>query len=137
MSPMGVRRRRLGGVLLAATLGLGLTSATASAAPSNDRPEVQQAMDALAAAGIAGVQLRIHDDAGDWTGSAGVRELSGGKVPTNGRFRAGSITKTFVSTVVLQLVDEGRLALDDPIARYLPSYGFDPRITVRMLLQHT
>jgi D-alanyl-D-alanine carboxypeptidase len=137
ISLMGVRRRKLGGVLLAATLGLGLTSATASATPTPDRPDVRQAMVALTDAGIAGVQLRIHDDDGDWTASAGVRELSGGKVPTNGRFRAGSITKTFVSTVMLQLVDEGKVVLDNSITRYLPEYGFDPRITVRMLMQHT
>jgi D-alanyl-D-alanine carboxypeptidase len=43
----------------------------------------------------------------------------------------------FVSTVVLQLVDEDRIALDDPVDEYLPEYGLDPRITVRMLLQHT
>lgn len=132
---MGVRRK-LGGVLLAVTLAVGLSSATASAT-GHGRPDLRQALAALADSGAAGVQLRVHDDQGDWTGAAGVRELSGGKVPTDGRFRAGSITKTFVSTVVLQLVDEGRVALDAPVAGYLPAYGFDPRITVRMLLQHT
>jgi D-alanyl-D-alanine carboxypeptidase len=131
----GRTSRRLGGMMLAATLVVGLTSGTASATPG--RADLRQAMNALADTGVAGVQLRIHDDEGDWTGSAGVRELSGGKVPTNGHFRAGSITKVFVSTVVLQLVDEGAVALDDPVDDYLPEYGLDPRITVRMLLQHT
>jgi D-alanyl-D-alanine carboxypeptidase len=123
---------RLGGVLVA----VGLTGSPVSAAPP-DRDALRQAMTELARSGAAGVQLRVHDERGDWVGSAGVRELSGGKVPANGRFRAGSITKTFVSTVVLQLVDEGRMALDDPVDEYLPEYGLDPRITVRMLLQHT
>jgi D-alanyl-D-alanine carboxypeptidase len=134
---MGASRRRLGGVLLAATLAAGTVGATpASADPG--RPDLQQARVALADAGVAGVQVRIHDEQGDWAGSAGVRELDdGGKVPTNGRFRAGSITKTFVSTVVLQLVDEGKVSLDEPIGSYLPEYGIDPRITVRMLLRHT
>jgi D-alanyl-D-alanine carboxypeptidase len=53
-------------------------------------------------------------------------------------FRAGSVTKTFVATVVLQLAGEGRLALDDTLARWVPgvlSYG--DRVTVRHLLQHT
>jgi D-alanyl-D-alanine carboxypeptidase len=35
-------------------------------------------------------------------------------------FRIGSITKTLTATVILQLVDEGMLSLDDPLARYLP-----------------
>ena len=36
------------------------------------------------------------------------------------RFRVGSITKTFVATVVLQLVGEGKLSLDDSMERVLP-----------------
>jgi D-alanyl-D-alanine carboxypeptidase len=114
---------------------VGLTTGTASANPGRDA--LRQAMTELVAAGAAGVQVRVRDDQGAWVGSAGVRELSGGKVPTNGRFRAGSITKTFVSVVVLQLVDEGEVALDGSVAEYLPEYGLDQRITVRMLLQHT
>ena len=54
------------------------------------------------------------------------------------RVRIGSVTKTFVATVVLQLVAEHRLALGDTIARWLP--GLVPGgggITVQELLQHT
>ena len=54
------------------------------------------------------------------------------------RVRVGSVTKTFVATVVLQLVAEHRLALGDTIARWLP--GLVPGgggITVQELLQHT
>jgi D-alanyl-D-alanine carboxypeptidase len=53
------------------------------------------------------------------------------------RFRAGSITKTFTATIVLKLVDEGKLRLADPVARYLP--GLVPaarHITIRQLLGH-
>jgi D-alanyl-D-alanine carboxypeptidase len=54
------------------------------------------------------------------------------------RFRIGSITKTFVATVVLQLAAEHDLSLDDTVDHWLP--GLVPRgkrITVRMLLNHT
>jgi D-alanyl-D-alanine carboxypeptidase len=54
------------------------------------------------------------------------------------RFRAGSITKTFVAVVVLQLVAEHRLRLGDTVERWLP--GLVPngrRITLRELLAHT
>jgi len=55
----------------------------------------------------------------------------------NDRFRAGSITKTFVAVVVLQLVDERRLRLDDTIGRWLPGLVTGGgRITVRQLLGH-
>ena len=54
------------------------------------------------------------------------------------RFRVGSITKTFVATVVLQLVGEGRLSLDEPVGRRLPGLlANGDTITVRQLLNHT
>ncbi|MCM3257907.1 beta-lactamase family protein [Paenibacillus lautus] len=59
------------------------------------------------------------------------------KPPTNGHFRIGSNIKTFTATVMLQLVAEGRIGLDEPAVDYLPEFGLDRRITVRMLLQHT
>ncbi len=58
------------------------------------------------------------------------------------RVHIGSITKTFVATVVLQLAAEGRLSLNDSVQKWLPGvstgHGYDPaRITVRQLLQQT
>ncbi|GAB2957319.1 serine hydrolase domain-containing protein [Saccharothrix stipae] len=48
------------------------------------------------------------------------------------------MTKTFVATVVLQLVGEGRLGLDDPVADHLPGLlPYAEPITVRQLLGHT
>ncbi|MFB6892183.1 serine hydrolase domain-containing protein [Kitasatospora sp. NPDC056327] len=74
-----------------------------------------------------------------WRGGAGTSDLAGGQpVRPDGRFRIGSVTKAFVSTVVLQLVAEGRLRLDDPVERHLP--GLVPNggaISVRQLLNHT
>lgn len=93
--------------------------------------------------------------------TAGVADVRTGRriLPTD-RFRAGSITKTVIATVVLQLVAEHRLELDDPVTRHLPAdaaaalrrsgpdrpgYG-RPRpdgpehhrpVTVRQLLGHT
>ncbi|MFD6396959.1 serine hydrolase [Nocardia sp. NPDC060249] len=43
-------------------------------------------------------------------------------VPVDGTFRIGSVTTMFVDTVVLQLVSEGHLGLDDPVADHLPQY---------------
>ncbi|WP_055628386.1 serine hydrolase domain-containing protein, partial [Streptomyces hirsutus] len=51
-------------------------------------------------------------------------------------FRIGSVSKTFSSVVLLQLVDEGRLELDAPVNHYLPGLLPDDRITVRHLLTH-
>ncbi|MFD7153958.1 serine hydrolase domain-containing protein [Kribbella sp. NPDC059898] len=86
-----------------------------------------------------GAVAEVRDGGHVWRGSSGVAELGTSRpVPAAGRFRAGSITKTFVSTVVLQLVAEGRMRLDDPVERWLP--GVVPNggnITVRQLLNHT
>jgi D-alanyl-D-alanine carboxypeptidase len=43
----------------------------------------------------------------------------------------------FVATVVLRLVEDGRLELDRPVIDYLPDFEHDRRITVRQLLNHT
>jgi len=136
--------RRAAVMALAVTLlgGAAAPEAAAAAGPKaaagQDRPELQEAIQSIVDSGFAGVQLRVHDQRGDWVGSAGVRRLGeAAKPPTNGRFRIGSITKTFTSTVVLQLVAEGKVGLDTPAAHYLPQFKLDRRITVRMLLQHT
>jgi len=52
-------------------------------------------------------------------------------------WNVGSATKTFVAVVVLQLAEEGRLDLDEGIARWFPDLPQADRITPRMLLQHT
>jgi CubicO group peptidase (beta-lactamase class C family) len=53
-------------------------------------------------------------------------------------FRLGSITKQFSAAVLLQLVDEGKVSLDDRISKYLPGYpkpGADA--TIAQILNHT
>ena len=71
----------------------------------------------------------------------GVRLITSGRernepVAADARFRVGSITKTFVATVVMQLADEGRLRLDDPLSRYVPASPWAD-VTLRQLLSHT
>jgi D-alanyl-D-alanine carboxypeptidase len=58
------------------------------------------------------------------------------------RFRSGSVLKTFVAVTVMQLVEEGKLSLDDTLPTVLPHHVIarfpdSSRITVRMLLNHT
>jgi D-alanyl-D-alanine carboxypeptidase len=56
------------------------------------------------------------------------------------RFRIGSMNKMFTAVATLQLVDAGKLALDDPIGKHLPDYPnkeIASKVTVRHLLTHT
>src|ERR1700722_2184873 len=61
---------------------------------------------------------------------------------TDSVFKIGSITKTWTGTLVMQLVDEGLLDIDQPVARYLPDFDLADSaaakaMTVRQLLCHT
>lgn len=49
----------------------------------------------------------------------------------------GSISKTYTAVAVLRLVEQGRLSLDDPVARFLPSFPRGSEITIRHLLEQT
>lgn len=65
------------------------------------------------------------------------------KLRDSGVFRLASMTKLIVSVAALALVDEGRLKLDDPVAKHVAFFrpkladGREPAITVRQLLTHT
>jgi D-alanyl-D-alanine carboxypeptidase len=139
-------RSKLAGprTILAACLTVAaLVAASAMAKPATGRntqtPDLQKDVDTLVAAGAPGAVLVVRD--GDRT----VRLASGladvaGKRPMRpaDRFRIASLTKSYVATVVLQLVAEGKLSLNDTLERRLP--GLVPngdKITIRQLLGHT
>lgn len=71
--------------------------------------------------------------------AAGMADLDAGRpADTDTVYRLASITKQFASAIILQLVDEGQVALDAPLSAYLPDYR-EPgaSATVRQLLNHT
>jgi D-alanyl-D-alanine carboxypeptidase len=86
--------------------------------------------------------LVARGDQPRWVGAVGYADLTHSTpFSTETPFRVGSITKVFVSTLALQLVQEKKLALEEPITRYLPELTDRipgaGRITVRHLLAHT
>ncbi|MER5254135.1 serine hydrolase domain-containing protein [Streptomyces sp. NPDC002855] len=148
---MAARKRRLTGVaaVMAMTVTAGAFAAPALAGESgggghSDRHRAtQKAMEAAVNENAPGVTAQARDKHGTWNSAAGIGDLER-RTPrgAHDRYRVGSITKTFVSTVVLQLVAEGELRLDDKVGRWLPGVvegnGHDgDRITVRQLLNHT
>jgi CubicO group peptidase (beta-lactamase class C family) len=58
-------------------------------------------------------------------------------MPADAVMQIGSVTKQFTATAILQLQDAGLLDIDRTVVSYLPNYAFDPRITLRMLLNQT
>src|SRR5512132_2146648 len=103
------------------------------------RPDFQRMLEYVRDKGAPGVIALVRNGSETWRGATGLANLQAKRELKPGdRFRVASVTKTFVATVVLQLVGEGRLRLDDTIERSLP--GTLPqgrRITIRQLLNHT
>jgi CubicO group peptidase (beta-lactamase class C family) len=56
---------------------------------------------------------------------------------TEMRYSIGSISKQFTSAAVLLLAEEGKLSLDDPVAKYVPNLTRANEVTIRQLLSHT
>jgi D-alanyl-D-alanine carboxypeptidase len=127
-------------------------SAMSLAAPAGPRfdpdlaRELQQALrDALRDPSITAPGAILHVRSrklGAWTGVAGLGRVAPDvRMRRHDRFRAGSIAKPFVSVVVLQLAERGRLSLDAPLPEVLPAsvigrFANTADITVRMLLGH-
>ncbi|WP_433599367.1 serine hydrolase domain-containing protein [Nocardia sp. CA-135953] len=119
--------------------------AASSAQPAAVHPQVLQARldDLVRSTFVPGGQLVVTADGDATQINSGVGDLAtGAPFPDDAQVRIASNTKTFVATVVLQLVGEGRVELDAPIEHYLPGVVRGPGgdgnlITVRNLLQHT
>lgn len=114
------------------------------------RDAVRRAVDALVRDdGFPAALATVRDERGRSRDLvAGVGDLStGARVPADGQVRFASNSKTFVAVAVMQLVGEGKVALDAPIGTYLPGLVDNERagaervdgdaITVRQVLQHT
>ena len=132
-------------VPLAAAIALGAAGGTASAAPSKGEAEsLKSRAQGLLGDGYPAALAAVTDSKGESAGVAvGKGNVETGQAPPmDGEVRIGSNTKTFVAVVVMQLVQEGKVGLDEPIETYLPGLikgeGVDgSKITVRQLLQHT
>lgn len=136
--------------LCAAAL-LGLAPVAAPAAQAQDPAGIQQLLDSVLAANPGVPGLAVHLESPrlgiSWTGVAGLADRDRG-VPLSPRHghRIASNTKTYVAAAILRLWEQGRLGLDDPVARHLSPEairllrggGYDPAaIRIRHLLSHT
>lgn len=98
---------------------------------------------AVTLARLPGIAVEVRTGHQTWYGSAGMADTAAHRPRhPEDRFRIGSITKTFVATVMLQLAAENELDLDEPIGKRLPGLvrgnGHDgDAVTVRQLLNHT
>ncbi|UPK74556.1 beta-lactamase family protein [Nocardioidaceae bacterium SCSIO 66511] len=135
-----MKRAQLAIAAVTTTLAVIASGSVAGASPDRDHDAgLHRQLDELVAVGAVGAVAEVRDGDNVWRSASGVAEIGKHRgVPVHGRFRIGSITKTFLATVVLQLADEHRLRLDDSIEKWLPGTVPDGRaITIRQLLDHT
>jgi D-alanyl-D-alanine carboxypeptidase len=126
--------------LLAVTCLTATLQAPGDAIAASQRTRLDRLARTLVDAGAPGVIVRVDDGRGhpiqiaeqaSWTRPDHV-------LRAGDEFRMGSNTKTMMATLVLQLVAEGRLALTDPVEKWLPGQVPNGKaITLRMLLNHT
>ncbi len=96
---------------------------------------------------VFGAALHVDGPGIDWEGAVGFADPEGGVAMTSEHpVRLASNTKTYVAAAILRLMEQGRLELDQSIARHIPPEfneilirgGYDPEaITIRYLLTHT
>jgi D-alanyl-D-alanine carboxypeptidase len=88
---------------------------------------------------VPGFQAFVRtSDGKTWSGVSGTTDLARKNLmQREDILRIGSVTKTFTAVIVLKLVEEGRLNLDDFIAKWFPDFPNAEQISVRQLLSHT
>lgn len=85
---------------------------------------------------VPGAFAVVHTPDGTIDASVGSTNIGGNRPPeVDDVFRIGSVTKTMTGITILQLVDEGRLAVEDPIEKFIPGVPEGARITIANLLQ--
>jgi D-alanyl-D-alanine carboxypeptidase len=118
---------------------LACTAVLVGAGTASDDPILQHAADRLIATSDIPAVITLVEQNGERTiVSAGEAEIGGRKARPNDSFWAGSITKSFVATVVMQLVAEHKLRLDNRLSKLLPGrFRQGRKIRLRNLLNHT
>ena len=139
-------------LLVALAANAGATSPQAAASPADD-PEVK-AQIALFSAWLDGqIAIRnlpgvvvglVSDQNLIWAEGFGHAEVETERpMAIDTRFRMASHSKLFTATAIMQLREQGKVRLDDPVADYLPWFTFqsaapdDPPITIEHLLTHS
>ncbi|MEX1275803.1 MAG: serine hydrolase domain-containing protein, partial [Bacteroidota bacterium] len=125
--------------ILSATL-LTLALFTAGYAQSPDKAKLDQFFDRLAEKNKAMGSLTIAKDSNAlYTRAIGYSQIKGTeKIPLTAatRFRIGSVTKMFTATMILQLVEEGKLKLTDTLGKFFPQVANAQKITIAQILAH-
>jgi D-alanyl-D-alanine carboxypeptidase len=93
---------------------------------------------AFAATAVPGVVVGVRTPQGTWTKAYGVADITTNEpLTTDVHHRVGSVTKTFTGTIIMQLVSDEKIALTDPISKYVPNVPNGSNITILQLANMT
>ena len=116
-------------------------SANGSGEPASGEPAYAAAMtsamtQAMKDNAVPGLVILVRSPKGDWSAVLGTAEIGTDKPwSLNDHFRIGSNTKTMTGTVILQLAQEGKLKLTDPVSKYVPGVPGGDKITIANLAE--
>jgi CubicO group peptidase (beta-lactamase class C family) len=128
-------RKLLFGITLAAGCGSATTEVKPAASLDEFRARIEQMRAEHHIQAISAVITK--EQAIVWRGSFGGTDNVSFRLGDTTVFHLASLTKPFASTVILQLVDEGKVSLDDPVADYGIAITSPVPVLVRHLLSHT
>lgn len=96
------------------------------------RPQITQL---LTDTQTSGAVVYVESPSGNWSESFGTAQRgTSTPIPLDANFRVGSVTKTWTATVILQLVQEGKLSLGDTVGQYIPNVPNGNTITIEEML---
>ena len=93
--------------------------------------------DVMASQHLKAVIVRVTIDGADIITKAYGESMPGVPATTAMHFRNGAVAISYVSTLVLELVNEQRVSLDDKVSRWLPHVPHSDEVTLRQLAQMT
>jgi D-alanyl-D-alanine carboxypeptidase len=137
-------------LVVAALAGCGSSSKSSSTSTASTSPsahqfsaaaqvKLRQAVQGYVGSGkFPGLVAAVSSPQGSFVYAAGESNVAmHAAMQANEYFRIGSITKTFTATVILQLAQQGKLSLNDPLSKYEPQIPNAASISIRELLNMT
>src|SRR5437868_1875528 len=135
---IGIRRCSLA-FTLAITCVSSLSQAQTSLPPDLRQKIDKAAQDVLAHTGVPSASVAIvKDGAMAYVQAYGAARLDPNTQARSAmRYSIGSISKQFTAAAILLLQEDGKLSLDDKVAKYVPNLTRGNEVTIRQLLSHT
>lgn len=134
----GLAGMRWRGVLLPLFVAAGTVSAVPAATQEDQAAAIVSIVrEAMAENDLKAVIVKVVVDGKEIVTSALGESMTGVPATPDMHFRNGNVAFAYITTLLLQLVDEKRISLDDKLAKWLPDLPHSDRITLRMLASMT